>query len=219
MSKRIKKLIKKTRHGLTWPVTNTSNDGLLMITSDHRQRRHTINNPPATIANPHRDHEYLHELAHATLCEQVHPQFSTQYFAIGVPDPIVSLIGSASQAASDWFADEFLHALLPEETRAEVEEHLHLVSRALGGNPEGGPDMFTGFALIVAQAIRYCGYKIELSDPLKQAVNGLLSVPPDNPTVEKLQAAINNLLACYCPHRVRLMTDQDGLEVWEVNNP
>lgn len=217
MSKRIAKLIKKTRHRLQWSVREVTGPDVhtLEITTDHRERHHTIYIPAHDV----RPIEYLHELAHATLCEQIHPQFSTQYFAIGIPDPIVRLIGAASQAASDWFVDEFLCALLPEETKAEVDEHLHMVSGALGKNPEGGPEMFTGFALIVAQAIRYCGYKIELAEPLKQAVNGLLSVPPDNPTVEKLQAAVNNLLACYCPHRVRLITDQDGLEVWGVYNP
>jgi len=118
MSKRIKKLIKKIRHRLQWPVAENRAPGIdtLSIDSDSRARIHRINVPGHDV----RDIEYLHELGHAWLCETVSPMFSGQTFGT-VDIEVLSLIQPASQAASDWFVDHWIYTMAPAEERREIE--------------------------------------------------------------------------------------------------
>lgn len=216
MTKRIKKLIKKTRHRLNWPVREVTGPEIrtLEITSDHAARTHTIYLPDHDV----REIEYLHELGHATLGEQVHPQFATQY-TVGADAETLHLIKPACQAASDWFIDAWLMQLCPDEERAEIEEHCALICRRLQGRQSGTPDELFGGALMIAQAIKYCRAKIQTGGLLAPAVDAYLTIEPHPPTVTKLAAVINALLAAAgYPHRVRLIDDQ-GLESWEVYNP
>lgn len=213
MSKRIKKLIKKTRHRLTWRVAEIRGAGVdtLMITSDYQCRTHTIHVPDHNV----RDIEYLHELAHATLCETVHPMFSTQYFMLGTDQRYIELITPAAQAASDWFADAWLLQVAPDEERAEIDEHRRLVCRLLQEKGAGDAEMLYGAALMIAQGIKYCGSKIRCDGQLEQAVNAFLAVDPACPSVKILGEVLNSLLHILYSFDVSLMCE-DGLDVWRV---
>lgn len=180
-----------------------------MITSDHRQQSHLISMPASGVVRPI---EYLHELAHATLCEKVHHQFSTQYFK-GVAAEVLSAIQPASQAASDWFADSWLMSVCPDEERKEIDEHCKLVIESIRHQPGGTPEMLYGSALMIAQAIKYCGRDIATGGLLQQAVEAFLSVEPDPPVISSLEQLINRLLAVLYPYRVRLDEDEWKVEV------
>lgn len=215
MSKKIKKLIKRTRHRLTWPVREIVSGNTLMITSDHQDRTHLITIPETGGL---RDMEYLHELAHATLCETVHPMFSTQYFKRGTDPAHITLITPASQTASDWFADAWLMQVAPAEELAEIEEHFALICRSLQRDPSGTPEHLFGSAMIIAQAIKYGRAEITCGGLLQQTVSAFLAVDPAIPTVEALASLVSGLLSVLCPYRVRLVQDDD-LAAWEVYEP
>ena len=212
MSKTIKKLIKKHRHRLTWPVTVVTGPevGTLEIMSDHAAKTHTIYIPDNNV----RDIEYLHEIGHATLCERVHPMFSTPQFATTDP-AVLNEIAPATRAASDWFVDHWLITLAPGEERHEIEEHARGIARVLKHQRRGDPELLCMAALMFAQAIKYCGWQLSLGGDIERAVNALFAVEPSRPSIDRLTATINGLLACYSRYRVELFTDGSGT-CWRI---
>lgn len=210
MSKKIKKLIKYTRHRLGWRVYERVHGHTLMIRSDHQAKTHLITMPET--GSKVRPIEYLHELGHAILCEQVHPQFSTPYFT-GAATEVLEQIRPASQAASDWFIDAWLLEICPDEERKEIAEHCNLVVKVLRSESSGTPDIMYGSALFIAQAIKYCSWQVAVGGKLEQAVASFLSVEPVPPAVGKLEELLNKLLAVLYPYQVRLRNDE-----WQVCN-
>ena len=211
-----KTIIKEYRHRLKWPVTDITGSevGPLRITSDHIKKTHTIYLPDHDV----REIEYLHEIGHAYLCEWVNPMFGTQYFARSVTPAQINEIQPASQGASDWFCDQWLFEITPAAEKAEISESMGLIISQLQRSSAGGPELFCMAVLIFAQAQKYCGEKLNMGEPLKSGVAGLLAINPANPTVAKLQAAVNVLLSCYSNLRVKHIIDSENIDCWEVLN-
>jgi hypothetical protein len=216
--KKLKNLINRTRSALRWRVIEqVHNKNSIEITTDREKQTHTIFTPAnPSPQNPLRDIEYLHELAHATLCETIHPVFSTHYFAIGTRDDDIRALTPIIRAASDWFADEWLMETCPELERAEIEEHYDLIIASL--QRATGPvsaELLYGSSLMIAQGIKYLGKPNNTGGQLNEVVAAFLSVRPDKPTVAKFENLINRLAAPYCPLRVRQIHDGQ-IDVWEV---
>jgi len=214
MSKRLKKLIKQTRHKLEWRVEEITHPGFdtLYITSNPWGKTHKIYIPDKNVRNI----EILHEYGHALLCETIHQMLSTHYFK---PDPgpgILKIITPAAQAAYDWFVDDWLFRLVPDLERKEILESLEMLLSLPESHVISHPEILTGLALIIAQAIKYCGRTVPTTGILKQAVTALLSVDPSKPTTESITACNNRLLACYCPVQLEPMID-NGVLCWAVN--
>lgn len=210
----LKPLIMETRSRLFWPVREVVRGDTLEIISDHIHKVHTIHIPAASGGI--RDIEYLHELAHATLCEQAHPMFSTWYFASDTPARIIEEITPACRTANEWFAEGWLMQVAPAAERAEVEEHLQLVFETLrGAGSEQSAVILYGAALIIAQAIAYCGAQIRCGGLLQDAVTAFLSVRPDLATLPQLELLINRLLSVGYPYRLSCCREND-LDVWLV---
>jgi len=213
----VRKAIKKLRASLKWRVLwNYGSDSTFHIVSDQFAKEHIIYIPSGSSDNPLRLIEYLHELCHAKLAETVHPQFSAQLFKRGTPDEHIEQMAMACRVASDWFADELLYSLAPEELKAEVAEHLELIARALSQSFAGQPFLVYSAGLIIAQAIRYLGQKVEARGDLAHIVDALLATDPARPTIQALENLLNGLLGTYCGYQVRLV-DDGGVEVWEVD--
>ena len=192
--KKLKALIKKTQAALRWPVVVVTSGDTLMITSTARPPQHIVTMPAdLKSAGQVRDIEYLHELAHATLCETVHPIFSTN--TIEADAETISLVSPAFRACSDWFADAWLMKVAPNGELSEIDEHLELVMRYLQGDQAGGYETLCGAALIIAQAVKYRGDSFRLGGQLQAAVNAFISTPCERPSVEKYVQLVNGLLA------------------------
>ena len=213
----VKRAIKKLRASLKWRVREEPGppDTFHIVTDPHRQE-HIIYSPAGTPQNPLRPIEYLHELCHAKLAETVHPQFSGQKFKRGTPYEQIRQMALACRIANDWFADELLFALVPNEFKAEVQEHFDLITQALSQSPAGGLFLVLSASLIIAQAIRYLGQKVEARGDLGRVVDALLATDPAKPSVQALEALLNRLLETYCRYQVRLVND-GGVEVWAVS--
>ncbi len=210
--KKIKSLIRRARRFLTWRVTDQLHaSGNMEIVSDPWERTHTIYTPAdPSPDNPLRDIEYLHELAHATLCERVHHVFSTHYFEPGTPEDTLRLLTPVCRVASDWFADAWLMSVCPSEERSEIMEHFGIIRALLEQEQALNPEMLYGAALIIAQAVKYCGLKArayQSGGVLVQAIGALLSVDPAKPSVQNLETLINKLSACLYPIRVKFSVE------------
>jgi len=213
MSKKIKKLIKKVRHRLDWPVTEVYGHNIkeLNIHSYPHEKRHVINIPDHDV----RDIEFLHELGHATLCETVHPMFSGSLFEFNDPD-LLQLFTPAIQAANDWFIDDWLHKLAPKETEKEIVEHYNMVRRRLKQDKNADQTILCMAAFLIAQASRYCGITAKVEGILAEAVRVISSVDPAPPTLDKLCLVFNGLAALYTAYQVEPVVAEDGLTVWRL---
>jgi hypothetical protein len=212
----IRKAIKKLRSSLKWQVLDKyGSDSTFHIVSDPFKEEHAIYIPSSSQANPLRPIEYLHELCHAKLAETVHPQFSAHTFKRGTPNEQIRQMAIVCRVVSDWFADELLFSLVPEEFKAEVQEHFDLIVRALSQSPAGEPFLVFSAGLIIAQAIRYLGQKVEARGDLGCIVDALLATDPAKPSIQTLEDLLNRLLETYCGYQVRLV-DDGGVEVWEA---
>ncbi|RQW89954.1 MAG: hypothetical protein EHM79_02285 [Geobacter sp.] len=205
--KKLKNLINRTRSALRWRIIEqTHNQDTIEIVSDRTERTHTILTPAnPSPQNPLRDIEYLHELAHATLCETVHPVFSTHYFAADTPAEDIRTLTPIVRAASDWFADQWLMEHCPELERAEIEEHYELAMAAL--RRASGPveaEVLYGTALMIAQGIKYLSKLNNTGGQLRDVVNAFLSVRTEKPTAKKMEFLINSLASPYTNLRVIL---------------
>jgi len=214
--KAVRKAIKKLRSSLKWRVLEKhGSDSTFHVLSDPVKKEHLIYIPSGSQADPLRPTEYLHELCHAKLAETVHPQFSAQNFKRGTPDEQIRQMALACRIANDWFADELFYSLAPDAFKAEVREHFDLVIRALSGSATGDPFLLFSAGLIIAQAIRYLGQKVEARGDLGRVVDALLAIDPAMPSIQALETLLNRILQTYCSYQVRLV-DDDGVEVWEV---
>lgn len=205
--KKLKSLIKKTESSLKWPVSVVHHGDTLEICSDHEERRHIITWPAdLKAAGQVRDIEHLHELAHATLCETVHPLFSTSYFE-NVPPSVLDQIAPAFRACSDWFADAWLMTVAPSAEGPDIDEHYDLVTRTLQEQPLATAELLFGASLIIAEAIHWRKARPSLGGQVKETVDAFLSVPPEKPSVVKYQRLINLLLT---PFKYHAELTEDG---------
>ncbi|MEM3452106.1 MAG: hypothetical protein QW835_00570, partial [Candidatus Hadarchaeum sp.] len=164
---------------LRWKIREDSSSGgaFHIVSYPHRQE-HVIYWPGSGArAGPPRAIEHLHELCHAWLAENVHHQFSAQYFKRGTPDEIVRALVPLCQAASDWFADEMLFSLEPEAFKAEVREHLSYVQAILEQSKQrASAFLIFSAGLILAQTKRYLGLDIQTAGDLADVMEGFLAV-------------------------------------------
>ena len=206
MSKKIKKIIKKTRHQLRWRVEIITgcDHNTCLITSNPRKKTHKIEIPAQDV----REIEYLHELGHALLCETRHQMLSTHYFEPGTSEEILKQITPAVRCMADWFVDAWLIKIAPAEEKAEIMEHFKMVNN-LPDSALEDPKLLTGAALIIAQAIKFCGVKKKLSGQLKMAVSALLCINPEETNTKNIEKLTNNLLNCYSDIKIEAVFEKN----------
>lgn len=219
--KELEKIIRDVRARLTWSVREEAGtSGEFQVVSSPRQKEHVIYWPaPGSSSGPPRKIELLHEHLHALLAEQVHHQFSGQYFARRTPIEFINTVTWPCRAACDWFVDSQLIALAPDQEKAEIEESFGIICQAFQkGTPPNDVFFLLSAGLIIAQAVKYLGVEVQTGGQLKQVVDDFLSTPPEQPSVQALEGLINRLLMAFTSLQVRLVKDK-GLEVWDVLAP
>ncbi|MBK5276222.1 MAG: hypothetical protein JJE30_14390 [Desulfuromonadales bacterium] len=217
----LKNLVKKARGELSWPAKEVAQEsGPLRIFSDPVDRAHTIFLPTARLGKG-QDQEllYLHELGHALLCERVHPFFSSGFPIAGLDEGQVLAVSSVLYTASDWFVGHWLMEFCPDVAIAELEkEYEATVVMMEKGEPES-IDKFFVAVLIIAQSIKYLKVPVESSGFLDAAIKAFLAVPPEKPSLLKIENLINSLLSLGAPFRCRHKNSegQDVLEFYRAS--
>jgi hypothetical protein len=120
---------------------------------------------------------------------------------------MIPLLLPAFRAADDWFVDQWLFELVPEEEKAEIDEHYHLIMNWKGQKDDY--HMIIGSAMIIAQAEKYLKIKTNKAD----FIDVFLSIKPEKPSVKKLQSLINGILKIYTPYEVALSDNRWILNV------
>jgi hypothetical protein len=215
-TKKLKNLVKKAKDELSWMILEEPQaSGPLRIFSDPMARTHTIfqpSNPPE--AGPDQELHYLHELGHALLCEQVHPFFSTSFPIAGLDEKLLPAVAPALSAASDWFVGHWMMEFCHDVAIAELKKEYEATAGVMGKGEPLSVDKFFVAVLIIAQSIKYLNTPVECSGFLDAAIEAFLAVPPDKPSVRKIEDLINRLLSLGAPYRCRHM-NSEGQDVME----
>ena len=214
---KLRHLIDDARASLKWPVNEVIGHGYFEIHTDPHKKDHTISWPqPNSPGGVPRDIEVLHELLHAQMAETIHPQFGSAYFKRGTPDELVAMCELPYRAACDWFVDARLYELCPEIEGREIREHLDMTLEAIqSGRFQHDINTFYFAALIISQAMYHLRETIRTAGMLKKTINAFLSIPPENPTLAKLEALTNKLLKI---HNISVELIEDGgIEVWQIH--
>jgi hypothetical protein len=220
-TKKLKNLVKKAKAELSWTVREDVQEaGPLRIFSDPVVRTHTIFLPSSpTEEGPGQEIPYLHELGHALLCERVHPFYSSGFPLSGLVEAQVPAVSLVLNSASDWFVGhwmmEFCHDVAIAELKKEYAATAEMMEK--GENP--GIDKFFVAVLIIAQSIKYLKAPVECSGFLDSAVKAFLAVPPEKPTLRKIEKLINSLLSLGSPFQCRHVNSegQDVLEFYRTS--
>lgn len=213
---KLQNIIRKSKKALTWTTLECHEDIVgVRIISDPLRRAHTIYLPldKGTVID---EFSYLHELGHATLCEQVHPVFAANsYFASSTDQEHFFMLAPALQTASDWYVSYWLYEISPEKFRTFLQEKLELVETILASPKPPTVDVFLDSAHTVALGIKYLDAPIYCDDKLKEAVDSFLWAKADSPTKNAFSQLVNTLMSIYTPMRAQLKKD-DGYDVWEA---
>jgi hypothetical protein len=222
-TKMLQNLVKKAKGELSWPAREVAQEsGPVHIFSDPVARTHTIflpTDPPA--AGQDQELLCLHELGHALLCERVHPFFSSGFPIAGLDKGQVPAVSPVLNVASDWFVGQWLMEFCPDVAMAELQKEYEATAELMEKGATPSFEKFFVVVLITAQSIKYLKASVTCSGLLDSAVKAFLAVPPDRPSLRKIEDLINTLLALGTPLQCRHMNNdgQDVLEFYRVDSP
>ncbi len=213
----LKKAISEIRSQLSWDIKEEEKGDFFSIDSNPISKVHSISWPSkdSQFGEP-TDIEVLHELVHALFVEKIHPLFSDSHFKRGTPEHWAQAVGCACYFATDWFVDHRIFELVPEEKKEEIRMKFEFLCESIKEKPPSG-DLFSFIStgLLIAQAIKYLGMRIQTSGKLKEVVDAFLSTDPSDPTIERLEQIVNKIIKVYSPLCVRLVKEGE-FEVWEI---
>lgn len=216
--KKLKNLLKKTREELNWPVQELPGEsGGIHLFSDPTTCTHTLYLPTvAPEEGPVYEHLYLHELGHALLCERVHPFFSNSFPIAGLDEKLLPAVAPVLNAAGDWFVGHWFMERAPAVALDELNKEFEATAELMAQAEPPSMEKFFVAVLIMAQSVKYLKKQANFSGFLNAAVQAFLSVPPENPTVQKYEKLVNLLLALGAPYRCRRLKsgEHDVLEFY-----
>jgi len=215
----MKGLIKKVRGELAWPVLEQPHElPAVRVVSYPRTKSHAILMPDK-LTKRSTDLDFLHELGHATLCEQVHPVFSaSSHFASQDSQRHFLMLVPALNVALDWFLCSWQMELAPQLTRKQIQKGLAVAEEILGLAELPPLDIILDAAGVIAQNIHFLEAPIECDGVLQTAVDAFLSLPPEEPSAESCVLLVNQLMATYTDYRARLLHEGE-LYTWEIYQP
>jgi len=220
-TKKLKNLIKKAMNELSWTVREVDQEsGPLRIFSDPIISTHTIFRPlEAPEVGPSQELHYLHELGHALLCERVHTFFSSGFPVTGLDKELLPAVTPVLNAASDWFVGHWMTEFCNEVAIAELKKEYEATAEMITKGEASSLDKFFVAVLIIAQSIKYLHEPMQCAGFLESTVKAFLAVPPEKPSLGKIEELINTLLALGTPMQCRHVNveGQDVLEFYRVS--
>jgi hypothetical protein len=221
-TKKLKNLVRKALDELSWATREEAQEtGPLRIFSDPVARTHTIFRPADSPEDgPLRELHDLHELGHALLCERVHPFFSSGFPVSGLDRELIPAVTPVLNVASDWFVGHWMIEFCHDVAIAELKKEYEATTEMVGKGETPGVDKFFVAVLIIAQSVKYLKMPVACSGFLDSAVRAFLAVPPEKPSLLKIEELINRLLSLGSPFQCRHASSQgmDVLEFYRVKD-
>jgi hypothetical protein len=209
--------IEAVQKSLTWSLqVDEAEVPCAEISSSERLRSHTIRIPN----RPFGKLDFLHELGHAWLCENVHPLFSTCHFVPGTSRHARDIALEPIRHAADWFVEGWLRQFgrVAADRRAEVKQWGEEFWRLVQEHEDRYAAMIHT-AYCRAILIHYRDMQVESSGSLKPLTDVFLACPPSPPQFENFQALINALLAVPHPGYSVLRVREGDISAWLITSP
>jgi len=209
----LEEVIHAARGRIAWTLHEKVGSGGFAVHSDPARREHVICWPRPGNFDPPRYLEYLHELVHARLAEEVHPLFSGPAFAPGSDRILVDTALPVFQAALDWFVEYEVVRLCPERKKPELAAQHEVVLRCLHGCGSLDPAGAACAALLTAKAVAWLGREPGLSGLLAELTQAFVRTPAHKPSLFTLRALTNRLLVPLFGMRAEMAMVQ-GRRAW-----
>jgi hypothetical protein len=132
---------------------------------------------------------------------------------------LIPAVAPVLSAASDWFVGQWMMEFCPDVAIGELKNEYEATAEMMAKGETPGMDKFFVAVLITAQSIKYLKAPVECSGFLDSAVQAFLAVPPEKPSLRKLEELINRLLSLGAPFRCRhiISQEQDVMEFYRVS--
>lgn len=200
-----------------WPVEEEYMHEAFEVITDHARRKHTVLWPRDTLNREPAFGRYLHEMAHALLAEQVHPQFSRPYFARGLDPALKNTYSPLLDTSLDWFVQALLMEVAPGPQGDDIDARYRQAASVLrqgGALPSVEFVIDSGMAL--ASFSHYRGLEVDTQGKLSEVVQAFLRTPPDKPTLFGLHGLVRRLVGVFGMHTAHLVHEH-GFERWRLD--
>jgi len=201
----------------TWPIEEEFMRESFEVVSDPAQRRHLVFWPRESSGLTPSFGRYLHELTHALLAEQVHPQFSRPSFAPGTDPALRNTYRPLFEAVLDWYVQAVLMELAPGPQGQDIDTRFKQAASILrqgGALPSLEFVVDTGLSL--ASFRRWRGLEVEAPGKLGQIVEGFMRTEPCKPSLFGMHGLVRSLMGIFGMHTTSLVHDR-GFERWRID--
>jgi len=200
----------------SWPVEEEYMRDLFEVHTDYVRKKHVILWPRESSKHEPSFGRYLHEMGHALLAEQVHPQFARPVFTKGTDPALKGTYAPLFDAALDWFVQALLMEVAPGPQSDDIDARFRQTAQMLRqGAALPSVEFVVDSGLSLASFKHYRGLDIETSGKLAEVVEAFLKTPPDKPTLFGLQGLTRRLLGIFELHTASLAHEL-GFERWRM---
>ena len=201
----------------TWPVEEEFMRDSFEVVTDFARRKHVVFWPREGSRGAPPFARYLHEMGHALLAEQGHPQFSRPFFVRRTDPALRNTYGALFDAALDWYVQDLLMGIAPTLQGDDIDARFRLTAQTLRqGAALPGVEFVADAGLALASFKQYRGLEITAQGKLRDVVEAFLRTPPDRPTLFGLQNLVRRLLECFGMHTASLVSEK-GFERWRID--
>lgn len=200
----------------SWPVEEEYMHDRFEVVTDHFRKKHVVLWPRQSSHLEPPFGRYLHEMGHALLAEQVHPQFSRPYFTKGIDPALKNTYFPLFDASLDWFVQARLLEIAPGPQGEDIDARFGQTARMLrqgGALPSVEFVVDSGMAL--ASFRYYCGIEIETQGKLSDVVEAFVRTVAEKPTLFGLHGLVRRLMAIFEMHSASLACEL-GFERWRI---
>ncbi|WP_243311877.1 hypothetical protein [Fundidesulfovibrio agrisoli] len=201
----------------TWPIEEEFMREMFEVVSDPARRKHVVYWPRESSGQTPSFGRYLHQMVHALLAEQVHPQFGRPNFAPGTDPSLRNAYRPLFDAALDWYVQAVLMEIAPKAQGDDIDARFKQSASILrqgGALPSLEFVVDTGLAMA---SFRYWrGLEVEAPGKLGQIVESFVRTDPRKPTLFGMHGLVRSLMAVFGTHHTSLVHDK-GFERWHID--
>ena len=201
----------------SWPVEEEYMHDHFGVVTDHFRKKHVVLWPRQSSHHEPSFGRYLHEMGHALLAEQVHPQFSRPYFTKGIDPALKNTYLPLFDAALDWFVQSLLMEMAPGPQGDDIDDRFRQTAHMLcQGDVLPSLEFVVDSGMALASFRKYRGLEIEMQGKLSNVVEAFMRTAPEKPTLFGLHGLVRRLMAIFEMHTASLACEL-GFERWRID--
>jgi hypothetical protein len=199
-----------------WPIEEEFMCEAFEVVSDHSRKAHTVRWPRESSGLEPPFPRYLHEMGHALLGEQVHPQFASPAFALGQDQALINTYRSLFEAVLDWFVQALLMEVAPAFQGPDIDARFRQTTDMLRrGMALPSVEFVVDSGLNLASFSLHRSLDVETKGKLLDVMNAFLRIDPNAPNLFALHGLVKSLMKTFELHTASLVRER-GFEHWRI---